>query len=160
MRRIFGRNRLARPWSGYCGFHGMMNCNVPAGINGSPAVWILAANPCQARRVGNGSVVRDSRQAGSGEAFPGLPAGARPPADRRRSRRRQDHASPRAGPLGVVPLPSAAVYQRYARSEEHTSELQSLRHLVCRLLLEKKKKKKKTHIQIKKTKTTKQTKTT
>src|SRR5438045_8157015 len=32
-----------------------------------------------------------------------------------------------------------------ARSEEHTSELQSLRHLVCRLLLEKKKKNKKKH---------------
>src|SRR3989449_5082200 len=31
-----------------------------------------------------------------------------------------------------------------ARSEEHTSELQSRLHLVCRLLLEKKKKKKKT----------------
>src|SRR5205814_9355499 len=30
------------------------------------------------------------------------------------------------------------------RSEEHTSELQSLRHLVCRLLLEKKKQKKNT----------------
>src|SRR5436853_2686880 len=30
---------------------------------------------------------------------------------------------------------------RGPRSEEHTSELQSLRHLVCRLLLEKKKKK-------------------
>src|SRR5262245_65136912 len=30
--------------------------------------------------------------------------------------------------------------QRDLRSEEHTSELQSLRHLVCRLLLEKKKK--------------------
>src|SRR5258705_6913139 len=29
---------------------------------------------------------------------------------------------------------------RAMRSEEHTSELQSLRHLVCRLLLEKKKK--------------------
>src|SRR5947199_3753786 len=29
------------------------------------------------------------------------------------------------------------------RSEEHTSELQSVRHLVCRLLLEKKKKKQK-----------------
>src|SRR5438045_8261196 len=29
------------------------------------------------------------------------------------------------------------------RSEEHTSELQSLRHLVCRLLLEKKKNKRK-----------------
>src|ERR1035441_5384830 len=27
---------------------------------------------------------------------------------------------------------------RFTRSEEHTSELQSLRHLVCRLLLEKK----------------------
>src|SRR5690625_6933994 len=31
------------------------------------------------------------------------------------------------------------------RSEEHTSELQSRGHLVCRLLLEKKKKKKHTH---------------
>src|SRR5205814_9857156 len=30
------------------------------------------------------------------------------------------------------------VRQRPHRSEEHTSELQSLRHLVCRLLLEKK----------------------
>src|SRR5262245_63626379 len=30
----------------------------------------------------------------------------------------------------------------HQRSEEHTSELQSLRHLVCRLLLEKKKKRK------------------
>src|SRR5471030_3353955 len=30
--------------------------------------------------------------------------------------------------------------QSTVRSEEHTSELQSLRHLVCRLLLEKKKK--------------------
>src|SRR5262245_62937482 len=30
--------------------------------------------------------------------------------------------------------------QLLLRSEEHTSELQSLRHLVCRLLLEKKKK--------------------
>src|SRR5690554_7382833 len=33
------------------------------------------------------------------------------------------------------------VGQRVARSEEHTSELQSRPHLVCRLLLEKKKKK-------------------
>src|SRR2546423_14494138 len=31
--------------------------------------------------------------------------------------------------------------QRFDRSEEHTSELQSLAYLVCRLLLEKKKKK-------------------
>src|ERR1039458_10711248 len=34
---------------------------------------------------------------------------------------------------------------RPGRSEEHTSELQSLRHLVCRLLLEKKNKKKHQH---------------
>src|SRR2546429_5018334 len=32
--------------------------------------------------------------------------------------------------------------REHARSEEHTSELQSRLHLVCRLLLEKKKKKK------------------
>src|SRR5437899_9554197 len=33
-----------------------------------------------------------------------------------------------------------ATFEGACRSEEHTSELQSLRHLVCRLLLEKKKK--------------------
>src|SRR5437899_7251199 len=41
-------------------------------------------------------------------------------------------------------FPSDQISQMFAlangiRSEEHTSELQSLRHLVCRLLLEKKK---------------------
>src|SRR5690349_21871329 len=39
-----------------------------------------------------------------------------------------------------------------SRSEEHTSELQSRRDLVCRLLLEKKKKKKKNTDKIKKKK--------
>src|SRR5438045_5864970 len=34
----------------------------------------------------------------------------------------------------------SGLFDRFPRSEEHTSELQSLRHLVCRLLLEKKKK--------------------
>src|SRR5438309_5764541 len=43
------------------------------------------------------------------------------------------------------PDPAAAPVERVARSEEHTSELQSQFHLVCRLLLEKKKKNKKTH---------------
>src|SRR5262245_40106448 len=32
--------------------------------------------------------------------------------------------------------PAALTAEPFARSEEHTSELQSLRHLVCRLLLE------------------------
>src|SRR5699024_12407883 len=36
--------------------------------------------------------------------------------------------------------PVIAVWANYARSEEHTSELQSRFDLVCRLLLEKKKK--------------------
>src|SRR5437899_8524203 len=39
--------------------------------------------------------------------------------------------------LPCAPQPRAAACS--SRSEEHTSELQSLRHLVCRLLLEKKK---------------------
>src|SRR5947199_8118040 len=34
---------------------------------------------------------------------------------------------------------TATIHRSIERSEEHTSELQSLRHLVCRLLLEKKK---------------------
>src|SRR5690554_7138677 len=46
----------------------------------------------------------------------------------------------------VLPLPSSRTRRswgnsgvRFSRSEEHTSELQSRPHLVCRLLLEKKK---------------------
>src|ERR1035438_10671706 len=37
--------------------------------------------------------------------------------------------------------PARVAPTQASRSEEHTSELQSLRHLVCRLLLEKKNKK-------------------
>src|SRR2546422_7431280 len=43
----------------------------------------------------------------------------------------------------------ARVYSTEMRSEEHTSELQSRLHLVCRLLLEKKKKNKITTLQLK-----------
>src|SRR5205814_7200346 len=53
---------------------------------------------------------------------------------------------PQAGPVAAVggparrPLLVGLQHQAgHLRSEEHTSELQSLRHLVCRLLLEKKK---------------------
>src|SRR5438046_8763590 len=52
----------------------------------------------------------------------------------RGGRRRHRSDEPRAGAVGDV------------RSEEHTSELQSLTNLVCRLLLEKKKKKKYTQL--------------
>src|SRR5437870_9353961 len=42
----------------------------------------------------------------------------------------------------IVPARVPAHWRRDSRSEEHTSELQSRGHLVCRLLLEKKNKKK------------------
>src|SRR5438552_4630243 len=51
----------------------------------------------------------------------------------------------RMEPAEIVPVPGPTVptvlvrADRYFRSEEHTSELQSPDHLVCRLLLEKKK---------------------
>src|SRR5258705_4157966 len=57
----------------------------------------------------------------------------------------EERGGARDGALGVAPRSAArlephdaiVVAQRQGRSEEHTSELQSLRHLVCRLLLEK-----------------------
>src|SRR5690348_18126534 len=59
-------------------------------------------------------------------------------ADARRAReRRPDRAAPRFG--RPPPNRGAARSGRRSRSEEHTSELQSPVHLVCRLLLEKKK---------------------
>src|SRR5437660_7536700 len=57
----------------------------------------------------------------------------------------RDHARGRGGRTGHHPEdqlsrnPGGAGCRTDARSEEHTSELQSRGHLVCRLLLEKKK---------------------
>src|SRR5437899_9893326 len=48
---------------------------------------------------------------------------------------------------GVEEVPVHRRVRARPRSEEHTSELQSLRHLVCRLLLEKKKNKQKKKIE-------------
>src|SRR5439155_3960410 len=53
-----------------------------------------------------------------------------------RRRRPAGGGGRRGGGAGLLP----AGRRRRARSEEHTSELQSRGHLVCRLLLEKKKK--------------------
>src|SRR5262245_65054138 len=44
-----------------------------------------------------------------------------------------------AAPSKTNPSSFVFIFVPLSRSEEHTSELQSLRHLVCRLLLEKKK---------------------
>src|SRR2546425_4206629 len=51
-------------------------------------------------------------------------------------------AAPPAAAPPAAPAAAAAPYEVWVidRSEEHTSELQSLAYLVCRLLLEKKKK--------------------
>src|SRR5258705_6437583 len=51
-----------------------------------------------------------------------------------------DYNGQRIGILGYRKMLERDFYENLIRSEEHTSELQSLRHLVCRLLLEKKKK--------------------
>src|SRR5690625_6705669 len=51
----------------------------------------------------------------------------------------QKSTSRRAGSSSVKVSWVQRVAPRYQRSEEHTSELQSRGHLVCRLLLEKKK---------------------
>src|SRR2546425_2660095 len=58
----------------------------------------------------------------------------------RRDRDRRAHAPRGARRAEVVAPPRAARGALEMRSEEHTSELQSLAYLVCRLLLEKKKK--------------------
>src|SRR5439155_19965271 len=57
-----------------------------------------------------------------------------PPVSRLRVPRLMEHSIKNLGTRGLDRGPPA-------RSEEHTSELQSRGHLVCRLLLEKKKKK-------------------
>src|SRR5947208_9507499 len=63
------------------------------------------------------------------------------------SRRTSTRPSSPAAKSGVLPSKTDADARRPpARSEEHTSELQSPDHLVCRLLLEKKKKKKYSNI--------------
>src|SRR6266550_5521075 len=60
--------------------------------------------------------------------------------------RSHTHPARRSGILPGIWIPVGM------RSEEHTSELQSRLHLVCRLLLEKKKRKTLYHISIKKKK--------
>src|SRR5205823_13175032 len=76
-------------------------------------------------------------------AEPGHPGRAEP--GRRHARPRAsaepenpDHAEP-AHPDRAGPAHPDRAGPGYPRSEEHTSELQSLAYLVCRLLLEKKK---------------------
>src|SRR2546425_11833708 len=66
-----------------------------------------------------------------GDQLPHERLSRRDPPDHPQARCRRGDRQHRTGDLGQEP----------ERSEEHTSELQSLAYLVCRLLLEKKKKK-------------------
>src|SRR3712207_8158904 len=74
------------------------------------------------------TLFRSAREAGDPGRAEGQPGDAGEHGGARRQQRRGDH--PAAGA---------------ARSEEHTSELQSRQYLVCRLLLEKKKKRSDTY---------------
>src|SRR5438046_6476157 len=82
-----------------------------------------AHGACGGRTSGRGTCRR----------LPGRRRG-RPRTERRRPRRRRRRRPTLSARDGPSPQP-------FERSEEHTSELQSLTNLVCRLLLEKKKKK-------------------
>src|SRR5438045_7543974 len=54
------------------------------------------------------------------------------------ARERLEGGDVACGPVGDLGHVTTASSRSQSRSEEHTSELQSLRHIVCRLLLEKK----------------------
>src|SRR2546422_3432139 len=85
----------------------------------------LPIYPAAARPVDGPARHDDERDQGDGAS--------RATAERRRARAAQELRA-----LAREPRVRAAP-ERNARSEEHTSELQSRLHLVCRLLLEKKK---------------------
>src|SRR5205823_4870208 len=69
-----------------------------------------------------------------GQAGPRLP-----PGEGRRARLEDRDLRRAPAPRGQLAVGGRAVLPAHGRSEEHTSELQSLAYLVCRLLLEKKK---------------------
>src|SRR2546422_8533146 len=80
---------------------------------------------------------RESLEVDPRRSEPGLRARQREPAPRARGR---GAGRVRADGGDRFPLLRRLAPPRPRRSEEHTSELQSRLHLVCRLLLEKKKK--------------------
>src|SRR5262245_64799682 len=84
---------------------------------------------------------KSDRQARRGSLAAGLAYQSSGAVDRRTFLRRSGLAAGGLAALGTLPLGTVrnAEAATHSRSEEHTSELQSLRHLVCRLLLEKKK---------------------
>src|SRR3712207_8401333 len=82
------------------------------------------------------------RSGDPGRRVPRVAPRHRPGAQRRLLAPRRDQAAARDHLRGAGADAGDRQGHRQARSEEHTSELQSRQYLVCRLLLEKKKKKK------------------
>src|SRR5438046_3561110 len=99
-----------------------------------------------APRLGGRRLQEGSRREGRGGGVRRGP-GADGSGTRRADGRRRRSAGARARAVGQVPAETRVQWVRVVpraraarvRSEEHTSELQSLTNLVCRLLLEKKK---------------------
>src|SRR3989449_6246343 len=80
------------------------------------------------------TLFRSQRFVQTGHARPAADGVHAPQAPRGARRRREERRRPLHPHRDLL-----ATASRSARSEEHTSELQSRLHLVCRLLLEKKK---------------------
>src|SRR3712207_7461726 len=86
------------------------------------------------------TLFRSSRQDPVAAHHRRLPAPPEPDRDRRQARARDRPTALRGRPALADAAGDPPQGRRAARSEEHTSELQSRQYLVCRLLLEKKKK--------------------
>src|SRR5574340_354534 len=121
-----GRSRAARVGSRVvAGMGGGPSCapGIPTGAGKAPGAW-----------RGRGGAGRGSLLAGVGEGFPVVLSGVAVAAW-------NAHCVRSWVPKGRHPVGAAEGCGPQVRSEEHTSELQSPKDLVCRLLLEKKKKK-------------------
>src|SRR5437899_4724412 len=109
-------------------------------------LWLASAHSSAERRIPI-LTLRESARCGSLDQFLSrcrwvtLPV----PTARRRYRRKKLNSfwksrdrNPQASKDSLIPRVGKGAPGINERSEEHTSELQSLRHLVCRLLLENK----------------------
>src|SRR2546425_8387368 len=99
------------------------------------AGWEMRDARCEMRVVRHGGTIRRAQEPVRGVDI-------KRPANSRAHASRFPHPASRvlqSRPPTPRDTPVAPRTRRTARSEEHTSELQSLAYLVCRLLLEKKK---------------------
>src|SRR2546422_6865982 len=120
------RNRVSRGWA-------LVRLRAKANSEVQPTSGNRAPSAAALTMLGGTKPVSQSRNGGTSTAAPG--SGLRRTAS-------PEGSGPQAASRGgmIAAANSAALHIQAVRSEEHTSELQSRLHLVCRLLLEKKKK--------------------